>query len=626
MKFIKTLALCCALSYTSCDYLDVVPDDVATLDHAFADETTAERYLLTCYAGIPVENNAGLGAAYLGSDEFWAPETILKEGIVEHDAYKILLGYQNANSPLLSHYSTLYKTIRKCFIFQNNINNVQNINPSTKQRWIAESQCILAYCYYMLIRNYGPVPIIDKELPLNSTPEEVRFARSPLDACVDYVVELLDNAAKALPTKVFNPVEENGRFCKPIALAMKAKLLTMAASPLYNGNQYLADWTNKDGTILMPSYSDQKWQKAYDACKAAIEECNNADNMLYEFVEQGITSDEKQIEHTVRGSVTDERWSKELIWADVQAASQNLQSQGMPKLLSGTPLGIGMTSILNVPLKIVKQYYTNKGIPISEDPDWQDAQLNKLCIPEDKDAGFVDKTDYQPMLNLNREPRFYGSLAFNRGRWYGSGMSGNDSYVVQMYKKEMANLGGYQAWWPATGYMPKKLVNVRTEMTGGSGGVLTRIKYPFPRIRLADLYLLYAECSNEVNGPTADAKLYLDKVRERAGLEGVDASWALSTNTSKPQSKEGLRDIIHQERLIELSFEGHRYWDIRRWLKLESLANTPITGWDVDGENAADFYNEVQRFSPKFGKKDYFWPINLSYLTTNPLLVQMKGW
>ncbi|MGL5772670.1 MAG: RagB/SusD family nutrient uptake outer membrane protein [Bacteroidales bacterium] len=627
MKLFRILAFCSCLLYISCDFLDVIPDDVATLDHAFADETTAERYLLTCYAGIPVENTSDLGPAFMGSDEFWAPEAILKEGFVYHDAYKLLLGYQNSNAPILNHYQTLYKTIRKCYIFQNNIDKVANLSPATKQRWIAESKCILSFCYYMLIRNYGPVPVIDKELSLNATPDEVRFARSSIDECVAFVEAKLNEAIPALPTKVFNPVEESGRFNKSMALAMKAKLLTMAASPLLNGNQYLADWMNKDGKMLMSAYSADKWAKALEACKEALDECKNADNMLYVYTAQGDVSPERLVDHTIRGCVTDERWSKELVWGDVQAASQSLQARGMPRLLSGTPLGMGgMTAVLNVPLKVVKQFYTDKGLPINEDPDWTDRNLTELTIPEERFGGYIDITDKQPAINLNREPRFYGALAFNRSKWYGSGMAGNDAYIVQFYKKECGNLGGYQAWWPCTGYMPKKLVNIRTEMTGGSGGTLTTIKYPFPRIRLADLYLLYAECENEVNGPTAEAKYYVDLVRERAGLKGVDESWALSVNPSKPTSREGFREIVHQERLIELSFEGHRYWDLRRWLKLERIGNEGISGWNTDGESAEDFYNEILRYTPQFGKKDYLWPISLDHLTKNPLLVQTKGW
>ncbi|MGL5730878.1 MAG: RagB/SusD family nutrient uptake outer membrane protein, partial [Bacteroidales bacterium] len=359
-------------------------------------------------------------------------------------------------------------------IFQNNIDKVANLSPATKQRWIAESKCILSFCYYMLIRNYGPVPVIDKELSLNATPDEVRFARSSIDECVAFVEAKLNEAIPALPTKVFNPVEESGRFNKSMALAMKAKLLTMAASPLLNGNQYLADWMNKDGKMLMSAYSADKWAKALEACKEALDECKNADNMLYVYTAQGDVSPERLVDHTIRGCVTDERWSKELVWGDVQAASQSLQARGMPRLLSGTPLGMGgMTAVLNVPLKVVKQFYTDKGLPINEDPDWTDRNLTELTIPEERFGGYIDITDKQPAINLNREPRFYGALAFNRSKWYGSGMAGNDAYIVQFYKKECGNLGGYQAWWPCTGYMPKKLVNIRTEMTGGSGGTLT---------------------------------------------------------------------------------------------------------------------------------------------------------
>src|SRR5690606_17293463 len=98
--------------------------------------------------------------------------------------------------------------------------------------------------------------------------------------------------------------------------------------------------------------------------------------------------------------------------------------------------------------------------------------------------------------------------------------------------------------------------------------------YSFPIIRLADMYLLLAECLNEVGGPTKtdangqNALYYLDIIRARSGMEGVVDSWnkyALSQYKSKPNDVNGLRDIIRQERLNELAFEGHFYYDVRRW-------------------------------------------------------------
>src|SRR5690606_6599447 len=106
-------------------------------------------------------------------------------------------------------------------------------------------------------------------------------------------------------------------------------------------------------------------------------------------------------------------------------------------------------------------------------------------------------------------------------------------------------------------------------------------EYPWPMMRLADLYLIYAEALNESSGPSEEVFLYLDKIRERAGLKGVKESWTnYSKNPTKPTSKEGLRDIIRRERNIEMCFEGSRFWDLRRWKLAAQELNKNITGWD----------------------------------------------
>src|SRR5205085_1559754 len=109
-----------------------------------------------------------------------------------------------------------------------------------------------------------------------------------------------------------------------------------------------------------------------------------------------------------------------------------------------------------------------------------------------------------------------------------------------------------------------------------------------------DLYLLYAEAQNEAAGPSEQVYTYLDKVRARAGLGGVVTTWNLySNNPGKPLSKEGLRSIIHQERLIEMAFEGSRLWDLRRWKEAAAELNKPITGWDRTQSAPADYYRVV---------------------------------
>src|SRR5690606_15885839 len=109
--------------------------------------------------------------------------------------------------------------------------------------------------------------------------------------------------------------------------------------------------------------------------------------------------------------------------------------------------------------------------------------------------------------------------------------------------------------------------------------------YAWPIMRLSDLYLLYAEAINEAEGPaganSADLFHYIDLVRARAGLQGVKESWDNYTNNQKYTTQAGMREIIQTERLIELAFEGHRFWDIRRWKTAPNEYHTPLRGWNM---------------------------------------------
>jgi hypothetical protein len=233
-------------------------------------------------------------------------------------------------------------------------------------------------------------------------------------------------------------------------------------------------------------------------------------------------------------------------------------------------------------------------------------------------------------LHFDREPRFYANLGFDRGHWYGNGKyDQEDQWTIKTRNGEAANIseGRHRS---VTGYMPKKLVNYQGEYEDRDRGDYIVMEYAYPIIRLADLYLLYAEALNEAEGPSSEVYQWIDLVRERAGLEGVVDSWskyAVDAHKNDPADKNKLRGIIQRERLIELSFEGHRYWDIRRWKKAKEVwHNQSVQGWDINEEDAAGFYRVKTLFVQKFNTRDYLWPIREDNLNVNPRLVQNPGW
>jgi hypothetical protein len=216
-----------------------------------------------------------------------------------------------------------------------------------------------------------------------------------------------------------------------------------------------------------------------------------------------------------------------------------------------------------VPIATTELFYTNNGVPINEDKNWDYVNRNQL---RDGDAANTDyiKQGYTTIkAHFDREPRFYGSIGFDGGIWFGNGiLDGASPHYVEA--RGQSSLAGPKTLQKTniTGYWPKKLANYLTAYDDG----FSWVDFSMPMMRMGGLYLLYAEALNEVNGPTTTAISYVDKIRARAGLEGVADSWSkYSKNPSKPGTKDGLRDIIHQERRIELCFEGQSGWDLRRW-------------------------------------------------------------
>ena len=244
-------------------------------------------------------------------------------------------------------------------------------------------------------------------------------------------------------------------------------------------------------------------------------------------------------------------------------------------------------------------------------------------------AGFDDRyyigQNYETAkLHFNREPRFYANLGFDGSTWYINAQS-DDNNLAILGAKAMQSSGrrGQPGNVNATGYFPKKYLHYETTHTSNT---YTQKRYAIPIIRLADLYLMYAEALNESQGPSTEVFQYLDEIRSRAGLNGIEASWLNSINPNKPSTKEGLREIIQQERLIELAFEGSRFYDLRRWKLAREYLNKPMRGWNAWGETSADYYQVTTLRSRSFEKRDYLWPIKLDNLFISSNLIQNPGW
>lgn len=641
MKTIVRILLCAAVpvvfGLSSCKkYLDVIPDDVATLESAFTNANETQAYLFGCYSTMQTLADIRRNAGFTTSGELFFPYPLQDQttlGGAGGDAgFSIMRGVQNSANPVLNFWDgynmglNMWQAIRKCNIFLENVNTPLDLPVFQKKRWIAEAKFMKAYYHYWLIRMYGPIPIVDVNLPIDATTEQVRIKQQPVDSCFNYVVRLLDEAIPDLPPVIQNQAAEQGRITGNIALAVKAEVLTTQASPLFNGNPDYSSMKRKDGVALFAAAPDpNKWKVAMNACKAAIDAVTSTGAGLYQLRTSGSfihMSDTTRQMLTFQGAFVDS-WNPEQVWTlNPQFGWQYMAS---PRVTAEAAANVfAVYSNFSVPVGESELFYTNHGVPINEDKTWD--YKNRYQIQEGDEAHFYYLKQAYPTVkgNFNREMRYYSSISFDGAVWFGSGnLDDNHPNVVNAVNGPAAPPD--QLRYNATGYWAKKLVPYQT--TFGQSSVQQNYSWPF--MRLTGLWLLYAECLNEVNGPDNETYSWIDKVRTRAGLPGVVAAWSqYSTNPAKYNSKDGLRAIIHQERRIELAFEGQAGWDLRRWKELQNVLSSPLQGWNVlnKTKTPGDYYQLRIAQQTVFGVKNYLYPVQDYDLLTNPNLVQTTYW
>ena len=641
MKKIYLLFTLSMILFSSCDsYLDVVPDNVATLDYAFRDKVGTEKFLFTCYSYIPNFGSPSADPAILGSDEIWihGENSWYAENLGNFNSNNLKRSRQNVSSPLLNYWdagnsgSNLFVAIRDCNIFLENIHLVgKDLDESTRTRWEAEVKFLKAYYHYYLLRMYGPIPLIRENLPINAGIEEVRIFREPVDDCVNYIVQLMDEAAKDLPMEINNVSTDLGHITQTIALAMKAEVLVLAASPLFNGNTTYSNMVDLKGTHLFnTTYDENKWKRAADACKNAIDTALLANIHLYEFKDSRYTLSETTKRVMSIRNAFGQKWNEETIWGLSKNSTGNLQHYALPYFTT-TDIQVSYSEPILAPtLAAAELFYTQNGVPINEDPDYDYAGRYTTSTAAGQ-IYYIPNGTVTAKLNQNREPRFYGNLGFDGGLWFGNGRfkdvgAGTATETPWIVDAKLGKPSGKTSSirYSSTGYFAKKYSHFESATTTTSG---TLVRMAFPIMRLADLYLLYAEARNEFSGPDAEVYQYLDLVRNRAGLNGVVESWLLHSKfPDKPLSKDGLREIIRMERSNELAFEGKRFWDVRRWKTADQVYNQLVKGWNVEGVTPIDYYNVVTYEILKFTTKEYFWPLKEQTLRVNTNLIQNPFW
>lgn len=586
---------------SSCDYLDIVPDDTPVMEDAFKRPNEAQNFLYALYSFMPLENDMFYSIGLWGTDEMATPWDR-----AHYYAKRMMKGELNANDPFFDYWTTsgsidLYDGIRQCYVFLENIDQVPDMTDELKTRWKGEAQFLCAYYHFILLRQYGPVVLVKEAIPLNAEDDLFFPKRMKYDECVDFISDLFDEAALKLPDNVTNP-SEYGRASALIAKSLKSRLRLYAASPLFNGNQeYYAGFVGVDGELLMSQAEDlNKWQKAADDSHEAIIAAEGAGNQLYEYAGDNL-DDFSQSQSNYRYMMVD-AWNDELIWGYSNPEGYyGWQRHSAPRIAGKTYNGQAPT------LGLVETYLTKNGLPIEVDPEFDYQNRYEL-------DGDVVK------LHENREPRFYASIGWDRGDYEINA----DTTVLKMRFNETHGYSNNSNDYSPTGYLVKKGVHPQTTITSSEDRL---VKYPWPIIRMAELYLNYAEALNEAQGEVAHTTVieFLDKIRTRAGIPGVIEAWQKVGKSSFTKAE--MREIIRAERNIELAFEGHRCWDIRRWKLGEEFFNTPVKGWNIKGASAQEFYQVTNVETRVFKTPGYYLlPLRISELEINQKLVQNPGW
>lgn len=476
------------------------------------------------------------------------------------------------------------------------------IDSETANSLLGQAYFMRAYMYYWMVCYHGGVPYI--KVPQNRETDDLYVKRNSTAECFQFMIEDLDHAISLLPEKIEAGSADYGRIDQCFAKAWKAKTLLLKASPQFNPSN---QWDN--------AY----WQEAYEAAKEAYDFC----------VANGI-------------SLTPEYGD---IW---------LQEQG-PEVVFAV--------VNSNPNKVSTWEYATRPCSVSRDkpyhnPTWEFVKMIPMLDGKlyDDPTGKYYVGDENALLKsfwLNRDPRFDEVCLYN-GKLYP--VAGKPSGYRQYNALGLSSPDDQYGTNPAahtnavnndiyTGFYIYKAADVSLIQES----VMT-YDIDYILMRFAEVMFIYAEAANET-GHSDVAVEMLKQIRQRAGIEaGDDGLYGL-----KVGNREEIRKAILDERNIELCYEGHRFWDLRRtrnmmhlngWTKhgIEAIAINP-DGTDMDLNEAkakidnnelttGDFryvihqvpYTEAAEREFVIEESFYFFPIQKSNLDENPNLEQNNNW
>jgi hypothetical protein len=522
------------------------------LDSLFSNATDAQRVLTSAYAclwyGVPWYWNERAGKMNMGILESLGDnyQSYLSWDNVNRAYYtgnldagkegghsKYWYGTTSSNDP--NEAEGQWVGIRRAYIFIENVDKVPDMTAETKERLKAEAKMVIACLHADMFRHFGGLCCVTHAYSPN---EEFDIPRSTAKETAKFIADLCDEAYKVLPwTLPSNEIATwDGRFTGSAALGLKIRVLLFLASPLFNDNEPYCTKSSGDAItqhhVWTGGYEPQLWQDVVDACKLFFErqQAEGAPNLTASsdymgafrtaYFRRAGNGGEALISTRIRYQADSySQWDYYFFQSiGLGAASPTLEYVNMFPMADGTPFDESIWD--NPTITPYKNPFANRDPRLYETCIVNGMSYNGRtaeCYIGGRDRGSIE-TAY--MGGENPDPNGNGTPNFSTG------------------------MGNFKFSLGATS-------------SGGTRGLQTGLHWPY--LRLAEIYLSYAEALNQV-GKTGDAFQYVDAVRARVGLKELQVS-----NPSKAWTKESFQEEVLRERACEFGLEEVRFFDLIRW-------------------------------------------------------------
>ncbi|MNW94324.1 SusD family protein [compost metagenome] len=558
------IAVVTALSLVGCTKIEDGPLERITENYVF-DPTDkngfyAEQFLNNIYSILPNGYNR------IGGDLL---DAATDDAMPSRDAVSIERFTTSSLSALNNPddaWGKNYEGIRKANIFLKNIDIVPV--PAKIPFWKAETRFLRAMFYFELVKRYGGVPLVGDEILDAEKPNN--FKRNTFEECINYILSECDAIKTAVRPDPL-AAGDYGRISNGVVLALKARTLLYAASPLYNGQ-------NIGGTAEQKTYQGYAAFDAERWNKAAI-----AANDL-------IVTGRFKIDGVAYNNVFIVRKNDEVILGYLRNNSSDLET-------NNGPIGYALASA------------QGRTSPTQDLVDaFPDVNGREITDPA---SNYVATNPY-----ANRDPRLSSTVLYNGINWLSRPLQTYEGGLDKPNTNSTQTKTGY--------YMRKHLGNFATAT------LYNAQPHNFPIFRYAEVMLNYAEARNEYL-TTPDASVYkvLQDIRKRVNIPAGNVVGYAYGLKSSGMTKDEMRIAIRNERRIEMAFEEQRFWDLRRWKLAETELNKNLNGMIITRNattGALTYQKSVVGKISFANPRMYFYPIPYNEITKNTNLVQNTGW